>query len=95
MEFVACIGGRKLLGDRTALTIACQFHLIDAGTQLSHALHPARQASPLENAHLDFGHVQPICSISWNFTFSQLMKNSVTLIKNDYCLYYRDNNHYI
>jgi hypothetical protein len=57
MEFASSIGGRKLPRDSRASAIAFESHLADVGAQLVHALHPARQAGPLEDADLDFRHL--------------------------------------
>ena len=59
MKFVPSIVGGKLPRDGTTICIALQFQGIDAGTQLAQAAHATRQTAPLENADLDFGHVQP------------------------------------
>ncbi|GHO76467.1 hypothetical protein KSD_42380 [Ktedonobacter sp. SOSP1-85] len=59
MKLITSIVDRKLPRKGTVLAIALQFHLVDAGAQLSHAAHIARQASSLEHADLDLGYIQP------------------------------------
>ena len=59
MQFLTSIMESKLPGDGSALGIALQLKRVDALAQRPQAVHASRQARALENADLDFGHVQP------------------------------------
>jgi hypothetical protein len=59
MRRVASIPGCKLPRDGTTLPIARGFQRVDTPAQGSQTIHPTGEPSPLENADLDFSHIQP------------------------------------